>query len=149
MNEVYSAVRDEIRCILLFRKGAPLSRWTEEKNNLDLPEDSRELVYEAIEKEFDILFGNGTILPLSDEPEEQGDNFSEIVASLIFKFKRVKTQDAILLTTAISIKARYFVTFDKRLVQDVSKDLEDKYQLHLITPSEGNSQLKKIQKQNS
>jgi predicted nucleic acid-binding protein len=149
MNEVYSAVRDEIRCILLFRNGAPLSRWNEEKNSIDLPNDSLETVYEDIQKKFDVLFGNGTIVPLSDEPEEkEGDNFSEIVASLIFKFKRVKTQDAILLTTAISIKAKYFVTFDKRLIEEVSKDLAEKYHLHLIIPNEGNSQLKKIQKQN-
>ena len=147
MNEVYSAVRDEIRCILLFKNGAPLSRWPEEKNSVDLPDDSRKLLYVAIEKEFYVLFGNGTILPLSDEPEEKGDNFSEIVASLIFQYKRVKTQDAILLTTAISIQAKYFVTFDKRLVQDVKTDLAERYQLYLITPNEANSQLKKILKQ--
>lgn len=148
MNEVYSAVRDEIRCILLFRNGIPLSRWNEEKNSLDLPEDSMETVYEDIENKFDVLFGNGTIIPLSDEPEEEGDNFSEIVASLIFKFKRVKTQDAILLTTAISVRTNYFVTFDQRLVAEVSKDLAEKYQLRLISPSEGNALLRKIKKQN-
>jgi len=148
MNEVYSSVRDEIRCILLFRKGTPLSRWNEEKNSLDLPEDSRETVYEDIENKFDVLFGNGTIIPLSDEPEEEGDNFLEIVASLIFKFKRVKTQDAILLTTAISIRANYFVTFDQRLVAEVSKDLAEKYLLRLISPKEGNALLRKIKKQN-
>ena len=146
MNEVYSAVRDEIRSILLFKNGTPLSRWNEEKNSLDLPEDSMETVYEDIENRFDILFGNGSIIPLSDEPEEDGDNFSEIVASLIFKFKRVKTQDAILLATAISIKANYFVTFDQRLVTEVSKALADKYRLALISPKEGNARLKKIGK---
>jgi hypothetical protein len=72
-----------------------------------------ETVYEDIENKFDILFGNNTMLPLSDEPGEEGETFSEIVASLIFRFKRVKTQDAILLTTAISVRANYFVTFDK------------------------------------
>ncbi|WP_157677703.1 PIN domain-containing protein [Methanoregula boonei] len=148
MNEVYSAVRDEIRSILLFRNGTPLSRWNEEKNAIDLPEDSMESVYEDIENRFDVLFGNGSIFPLSDEPEEDGDNFSEIVASLIFKFKRVKTQDAILLATAISIKANYFVTFDQRLVTEVSKALADKYRLVLISPKEGNARLKKIGKQN-
>jgi predicted nucleic acid-binding protein len=103
-----------------------------------------ETVYVDIEKKFDILFGNDTILPLSDEPEEEGDNFSEIVASLIFSFKRVKTQDAILLTTAISVRANYFVTFDKRLITEVSKDLEKRYQLHLISPNHGNTLLKKV-----
>lgn len=87
MNEVFSAIRDEIRCILLFRNGTPLSRWNEEKNALDLPEDSMETVYESIEKKFDILFGNSTIIPLSYEPEETGDNYSEIIASLIFKIQ--------------------------------------------------------------
>jgi len=143
MNEVFSAVRDEMRSILLFKNGTPLSRWSEEKNSLDLPGDSMETVFEEIENKFDILFGNNTILPLSDEPEEKGDNFSEIVASLIFTFKRVKTQDAILLTTAISVRANYFVTFDKRLISEVSKDLNKKYHLHLILPAHGNTLLKK------
>ncbi len=144
MNEVYSAVRDEIRSILLFKNGTPLSRWNEEKNSIDLPGDSMETVYEDIENEFDVLFGNNTIIPLSDEPEEEGDNFTEIVASLIFTFKRVKTQDAILLTTAISVRANYFVTFDKRLIAEVAKELENKYRLDLISPHEGNTLLKKI-----
>lgn len=143
MNEVYSAVRDEIRSILLFKNGTPLSRWSEEKNSIDLPDDSMETVYKDIENKFDVLFGNNTIIPLSDEPEEKGDNFSDIVASLIFTFKRVKTQDAILLTTAISVKANYFVTFDKRLIAEVSKELTKKYQLHLISPNHGNTLLKK------
>jgi predicted nucleic acid-binding protein len=144
MNEVYSAVRDEIRSILLFKNGTPLSRWSEEKNSIDLPPDSMETVYLDIEKRFDILFGNNTLLPLSDEPEETGDNFSEIVASLIFTFKRVKTQDAILLTTAISVRSNYFVTFDKRLISEVAKELDKKYHLLLISPAEGNSLLKKV-----
>lgn len=147
MNEVYSAVRDEIRSILLFKNGTPLSRWNEEKNSIDLPADSMETVYVDIENKFDVLFGNNTILPLSDEPEEKGDNFSEIVASLIFTFKRVKTQDAILLTTAISVRANYFVTFDKRLISEVSKDLDRKYQLRLMSPGEGNTMLKKVKVQ--
>ena len=147
MNEVFSAVRDEIRSILLFKNGTPLSRWNEEKNSIDLPVDTMETVYVDIENKFDVLFGNNTILPLSDEPEEKGDNFSEIVASLIFTFKRVKTQDAILLTTAISVKANYFVTFDKRLISEVSKELDQKYQLHLISPGEGNTLLKKVKLQ--
>ena len=144
MNEVYSAVRDEIRSILLFKNGTPLSRWSEEKNSLDLPGDSMETVYEDIENKFDVLFGSNTIIPLSDEPDEKGDNFSEIVASLIFTFKRVKTQDAILLTTAILVRANYFVTFDKRLISEVSKELDKKYQLHLISPNHGNTLLKKV-----
>ena len=145
MNEVYSAVRDEIRSILLFKNGTPLSRWNEEKNSIDLPADSMETVYVNIENKFDVLFGNNVILPLSDEPEKTGDNFSEIVASLIFTFKRVKTQDAILLTTAVSVRANYFVTFDRRLISEVSKELDQKYQLRLISPGEADILLKKVE----
>jgi predicted nucleic acid-binding protein len=144
MNEVFSAVRDEMRSILLFKNGTPLSRWSEEKNSIDLPGDSMETVYEDIENKFDVLFGNNTILPLSDEPGEEGETFSEIVASLIFRFNRVKTQDAILLTTAISVRAKYFVTFDKRLIAEVSKELDKKYHLQLILPTHGNTLLKKV-----
>lgn len=49
MNEVFSAVRDEIRSILLFKNDTPLSRWIEEKNSIDLPADSMETVYVDVE----------------------------------------------------------------------------------------------------
>lgn len=143
MNEVFSAVRDEMRSILLFKNGTPLSRWNEEKNFLDLPGDFMETVYEDIENKFDVLFENNTIFPLSDEPGEEGETFSEIVAWLIFTFNHVKTQDAILLTTAISFPAKYFVTSDKRLISEVSKELEKKFHLQLILPAHGNTLLKK------
>lgn len=147
MNEVYSSIRDEIRSIILFNNGSPLSRWVEERNNIDLPEDCTEEIYRKIATFFDTLFGNSLLRPISDEPGDKGDNFLEIVASLIFKFKRVKTQDAILLTTAILNEANYFVTFDTRLIDDVKNKMSSEYGLILIKPSEGHNILKRKRKQ--
>lgn len=146
MNEVYSSIRDEIRSIILFSRGSPLSRWVEERNNIDLPEECTEKIYTQIEITFDKLFENNLINPTSDEPEENGDNFSEIVSSLILKFKKVKTQDAILLATAISIEARYFVTFDSRLIEEIKDKLTTNYGLILIKPSEAYNILKRKKK---
>lgn len=135
MNEVYSSVRDEIRSIILFKSGSPLSRWSEEKNTIDLPDSYTKTIFTKIERRFNELFDNHTIIPLSDEPEDTGDYYSEIVASLIFKFRRMKTQDAILLATAISVKADYFVTFDGRLIKDLKEEISSTYKLLLIRPA--------------
>jgi hypothetical protein len=139
MNEVYSAIRDEIRSIILFNNGSPLSRWAEERNNIGLPDKCTIEIFRKIETIFDTLFGNNILEPTSDEPDISGDHFSEIVASLIFKFKKVKTQDAILLTTAISIEAKYFVTFDGRLIDEVKNAISSEYGLILLKPSEGHN----------
>jgi predicted nucleic acid-binding protein len=138
MNELYSAIRDEVRSIILLKEGIPLSRWIEERHTVAFPEECAEIIFTKIDEYFNKLIETDLIIPLSDEPEENGDHFSEIVASLIFKFKRIKTQDAILLATAISIQANYFVTFDQRLIDEVQKDLVDNYDLRLITPKQGN-----------
>ena len=103
LNELFSAIRDELRTIILFKNGLPISRWRDGRNFPDIPEECMEVIYAKIQGTFDVLFENGAIVPLSDEPEESGDNFSEIFAWLIFSNKGIETQDAILLTTAILI----------------------------------------------
>jgi predicted nucleic acid-binding protein len=138
MNEIYSAMRDEVRSIVLLKNGVPLSRWVEERNTLQFPDECAEIFFKKVDELFLKLFETGSIIPLSDEPEENNDHYSEIIASLIFNFKRVKTQDAILLATAISIQAKYFVTFDVRLIEELKDSLLETYDLRLITPKEAN-----------
>jgi hypothetical protein len=95
------------------------------------------------------LFENGAIVPLSDEPEESGDNFSEIFAWLIFSNKGIETQDAILLTTAILIKAGYFVTKDDKLRREVRDTLKQRYHIELIQPTSALNRLRSMRKRGS
>lgn len=146
LNEIFSAIRDELRTIILFKNGLPISRWRDGRNFPDIPEECMEVVYTKIQGTLDVLFENGTIMPLSDEPEENGDNFSEIFAWLIFNNKGTETQDAILLTTAILIKAGYFVTKDDKLRGEVKDILKQRYHIELIQPTSALNRLKSMRK---
>jgi hypothetical protein len=149
LNELFSAIRDELRTIILFKNGLPISRWRDGRNFPDIPEECMEVIYAKIQGTFDVLFENGAIVPLSDEPEESGDNFSEIFAWLIFSNKGIETQDAILLTTAILIKAGYFVTKDDKLRREVRDTLKQRYHIELIQPTSALNRLRSMRKRGS
>lgn len=95
------------------------------------------------------MFENGAIVPLSDEPEENGDNFSEIFAWLIFSNKGIETQDAILLTTAILVQAECFVTKDDKLRKEVRDILKQRYGIELLQPGSALSRLRSARKRGS
>ena len=149
LNELFSAIRDELRTIILFKNGLPISRWRDGRNFPDIPEECMEVIYARIQGTFDLLFENEAIIPLSDEPEENGDNFSEIFAWLIFSNKGIETQDAILLTTAILVRAEYFVTKDDKLRREVRDTLKQRYNVELIQPGYALSKLKSMRKRGS
>ncbi len=64
-NELFSAIRDEVRSILLFKGGIPISRWRDSRNNPDIPEECYEHLYGLTLASFDTLFENHgvTIIP--------------------------------------------------------------------------------------
>ena len=53
INEAISTIRDEIRAILMFSKGIPLSRWPEEKWNTRIDEELGQEIYETFLNEID------------------------------------------------------------------------------------------------
>lgn len=135
INEAISTIRDEIRAILMFSKGIPLSRWPEEKWNTRIDEELGQEIYETFLNEIDNIFENSetnfsllNTIEISDEK-----TYLEVYSSLIFLIPRIKTQDAVLLTTTIFNKADYFVTRDKRLIKDCKEsNIKDKYNFEVI-----------------
>lgn len=136
-NELFSAIRDEVISLKLFHKGIPVSRWPGAKNRETLSEEESKLVYETTLAVWDKLFG-GNVIVTNDDPFEgeaaDTTNYWDIYAPILFKIKNTKTQDTMLLTTAIINDADYFVTRDDHLKEDVGDVLQKQYGLHIINP---------------
>jgi predicted nucleic acid-binding protein len=135
-NELFSALRDELRSIILFNNGIPISRWRDSRNNPDINSEHYKVVYEKTLKSFDILFENSSILFIPEQSPDDDPNYWEIYSSIIFLIKESKTQDAILLTTAILNGADYFVTKDEPLIKSAKKMVNKEYKLNIIRPRE-------------
>jgi len=146
LNEAFSAIREEIRCVIQFSEGFPISKWNLRRNTVPIPEPIGKEVYERVMGVFEVLLYSKIIEPLSDEPEQNGDYFSDILSSILFNIPKTETQDVILLTTAILNNADYFVTRDERLIKAARDVLLQEYDLKLLTPQDGESVLKTIRK---
>lgn len=133
INELFSALRDEIRTIILFVNGVPISRWAykRETKEVRFPEELSKSIHELTLQGFDTLFGANkidimeTTVP-SDEPD-----YLEVYSSLVFLNPGLGTQDAILLANAIFERTDYFVTTDKELVK-LGKELKKRYDLEVL-----------------
>jgi len=106
ISEIFYALYDEYRCRMMRRDGVPLSSWTRIKHRFKLEEeDLNELVNEItafLDKVRDKLLHLKEVY-----------NF-EIIADMVLNHE-IKTQDAILLSTAISNNCDLFVTQDREL----------------------------------
>jgi len=134
LNEVFSGVKNEIKSVILFKEGYPLSRWTDRRlhGQIQLDEDFivrvRDFIYEA----FDRLMEKIDILVTPMNREEYFDVYSSLVLLNI----TMETQDAILLTTSILEKADYFVTKDEASVGKYKKEIKEQYNLEIISPKQ-------------
>lgn len=136
-NELFSAIRDEVRSVLFFKSGVPISRWRDSRNNPDIPEEQYEAIYELTLRAFDTLFENHGITIIPEVSPWDDSNYWSICSSILFLIKESKTQDATLLTTAILNRADYFVTLDVPLIKTAKQMMYDEYGLQLINPTEG------------
>lgn len=143
INELFYAVKDELRSIILFNKGMPISRWRDARANPDIPEKCFRAIYDQTLTSFDTLLGEGSIHYLPEVSAVSDPEYWSIYASLLFLTKDAKTQDATLLTTAIINRADYFVTKDEPLIKAAKKNLMADYNMELIKPSTGLALLKK------
>lgn len=142
-NELFSAIRDEVRSIILFNKGIPVSRWRDSRNNPDISNDDSKEIHKKTLKSFDILFEKKAISFIKEQSPDDDQNYWNIYPSLLFLIKEIKTQDGTLLTTAILNRADYFVTKDEPLMKAAKKMMYDNYQLTLMKPSTALQTLKK------
>ena len=69
-NELFSAVRDEVRSIILFNRGVPVSRWRDSRNNPDISREHYSGVYRKILESFDVLFENNAISFIREQSPE-------------------------------------------------------------------------------
>jgi hypothetical protein len=143
INELFYAIKDELRSIILFNKGMPISRWRDARTNPDIPEKCFRAIYNQTLLSFDTLLGEGSIIYLPEGSAESDPEYWSIYAPLLFLTKDAKTQDATLLTTAILNRADYFVTKDEPLIKAAKKQLLADYQMELVKPSTGLTLLKK------
>ncbi|MEW6192231.1 MAG: hypothetical protein AB1507_02575 [Bacillota bacterium] len=146
INELFSAVRDEFRSMLLFKNGMPISRWRDSRNIPEIKEGDYREIYEKIMLTFDQLFAENRVFPIAEKSLEDDPNYLDIFSSLLFLIKDAKTQDATLLTTAILNKANYFVSRDEPLIKAARSVIMDKYGLKLIKPATGFQVLKRLTK---
>jgi hypothetical protein len=135
INELFSGLKDELRSILLFKNGVPISRWRDSRNNPDITSSDYEAIYETTLKSFDILFGKKAIKYIDEQSQEDNSNYFEIYSSILFLVKEAKTHDSTLLTTAILNGADYFVTKDDVLIKSGKNLIKDSYNLELISPA--------------
>jgi predicted nucleic acid-binding protein len=143
MNELFSAIRDELRSIILFNNGTPISRWRDARLDPDIPEKFARAMYTKILETFDPLFGDGALYLIKEGATEYAENYWSIYSSMLFLIKEIKTQDTMLLTTAILYEADYFVTRDERLIKAARNRLLEQYNLQLIKPEGALALLKK------
>jgi hypothetical protein len=136
INELFSGLKDELRSILLFKNGVPISRWRDSRNNPDITSADYESIYKITLKSFDILFGKKAIEYIDEQSQEDNPNYFDIYSSILFLVKEAKTQDSTLLTTAILNEADYFVTKDDVLIKSAKHLIKDNYGLELINPTQ-------------
>lgn len=142
-NELFSAIRDEVRSVLFFKNGTPISRWRDSRNNPDIPENTYHEVYNKTLKSFDYLFDNHGIVITPEVSPWDDPQYWNIVSSILFLVKETKTQDATILTTSILNSADYFITLDTTLIRSAKKMLTDNYSLKLLNPTEALQEIRK------
>jgi predicted nucleic acid-binding protein len=135
INELFSAIRDEMRSILLFNKGCPISMWRNPRYDPIIDATDYERVYQQTMKAFIPLFED-SVIELMVEQSPESPDYWDVYSSILFLVKEAKTHDATLLTSAILDKADYFVTLDKSLIRNAKKMLRDEYNINLVTPKE-------------
>ena len=150
-NELFSAIKDEVLSLKLFHKGEPVSRWPGAKNFIKLSKDEAKFIYDTTVGVWDTLFDERIVI-LDDDPDIDStpaetnsidSDYWDVYAPLLFTMDNTKTQDIMLITTAIMNGADVFVTRDERLINSVKKVLKEEYELEIIKPNTANLRMKK------
>ena len=135
ISELFSALRNEVHAILLFVQGVPLSRWSSERdydNKNKIEESVLKNIQEQTLKGFDELFGKKIEIIETHTPSSD-KGYIDVYSSLVFLYPWLKTQDAILLCSAIFEKTNYFITTDTHLVK-LNTKLKEQYKLEVVKP---------------
>ncbi len=141
LNEIFSSIKSEVISLLLFKEGVPISKWSDPRNNPTITEKFLEELYEKISFSIDLLHSKKILLNLyKDANVFDHKDFLEFFPFILF-LSSSKTNDAILLTTAISYDADFFITNDRKLIKD-SKKIEF-INLNVVSPKDFMNRFKK------
>lgn len=133
LSELISAIRDEFFCEKMYEDGVPFSSWRYPERRKELKDDDiieiNNNILEFLDTMTSIRIGKSKIKRL----EERYD--LEIISDLIIE-KGCRTHDSILLSTAITNDAKYFVTQDRPLRKI------DFHKIKIVAPDFFNNKLK-------
>ncbi len=137
LNEIFSALRDEIRTIILFVNGVPISKWASKRESKEatLSESLSKHIYNLTLKGLDVLISGKRIEIIKTTLSSDEPDYLEVYSSLVFFNPYLKTQDAMLISTAIFEKAKYFITTDKDVLKR-SKQMGSNYGLRILNPKD-------------
>jgi hypothetical protein len=136
MSELFSAIRNEVRAIVLFVDGVPIAKWSSECEHSKgiINEQLSRNIMENTNKGIDSLVNDYKISIIESHTASSDKNYIEVYSSLIFLHPELKTQDAMLLCSAAFERLNFFATTDNALVRLNSK-LSDKLKVSTILPS--------------
>ena len=141
LNEIFSGVKDEVKSIILFKNGYPISRWTDRRlaGQIQLEEEQIVKIRDFIYESWDVLMEKFMILFIPYYRKK----YFEVYSSLTLLNIAMRTQDAILLTTAILEKANYFITKDDSSIGKYKEMIKNQYGLEIVRPKQGLNILKR------
>jgi len=143
VNELFSAIRDELRSVILFSNTMPISRWRDPRLTPEINQDLYDQVFSKTLESFDALFENNAITFIDEVSPTTHKDYLELFSSIIFSMKNSKTFDATLLTTAILSQANYFVTNDTPLIKMAKNKIKGTYGIDVIKPGTGIARMNK------
>lgn len=143
LNELFAAVRDELRSVMFFLHGVPLSLWRNPWQNPQVSPEAYRETYVSLMESLDKLFGSKGLNLIEELTPSSMKNYLEVYSSVLFLIKQMKTQDAILLTTAILKGSDYFITLDKALRGNAKRTLNTNYEMQILNAGEAMIELKK------
>jgi len=107
LAEVFHVIYNEIVSLKMYRLGIPLTLWSKLRTKHDLSKEEKFLVKEAVSKHLKTFRDQAEVV--SDVVDD------EIYPKLVLEYK-LRTHDAVLLTTAILNECSWFITNDREIV---------------------------------
>ena len=107
IGEVYHVIYNEILSQKMYRLGIPMTLWSKMREKHRLSESEKFLIKDSVSKHLRKL--EKSVELVKDEVDD------EIYPKLVLDY-RLRTHDAILLTTAILNNCEWFITNDKEIV---------------------------------
>jgi hypothetical protein len=112
LAEIFYALLDEYKCRQMYLDGVPLSSWQRVKETVNLTNDDIKALTTDIKKFLDdfYIFGpsnEAKKISLLQEPMNY-----DLISKLVLK-KKIRTHDAVLLSTAAHFDCKYFATEDR------------------------------------